>query len=80
MERGTSGQSRKPLLSTTIQESGLLGNRISLRNTGLFSGFGKRGRLSCSSSVFIFAADHYTGQAVSSPRFSSLARRNADSG
>ena len=31
------GQFRKPLSETTIQEKGLLGNRISLRRTGLFS-------------------------------------------
>ncbi len=38
VKSGRSGQIRKPLSTMTIQEKGLLGNRISLRRTGLFSG------------------------------------------
>ena len=37
VKSGDSGQFRKPLSDTTIQEKVLLGNRISLRRTGLFS-------------------------------------------
>ena len=37
VKSGDSGPFRKPLFVTTIQETGLLGNRISLRKTSLFS-------------------------------------------
>jgi integrase len=37
LKSGDSGLLRKPLSKTTIQEKGLLGNRVSLRKTGLFS-------------------------------------------
>jgi hypothetical protein len=37
MKNGDSGHTRKPLFMMTIQESGLLGNRISLRKSSLFS-------------------------------------------
>ncbi len=38
IKSGHTGQTEKPLSETTIQEKRLLGNRISLRRTGLFSG------------------------------------------
>jgi hypothetical protein len=37
VKSGRSGQTEKPLSPTTIQETGILGNRISLRRTLLFS-------------------------------------------
>lgn len=38
MKSGQTGQTEKPLSDTTIPENGLLGNRILLRRTGMFSG------------------------------------------
>jgi hypothetical protein len=38
MKSGRTGQTEKPLSTMTIQEKRLLGNRVSLRRTGMFSG------------------------------------------
>ncbi len=53
-ESGHSGQIRNPLSPTTIQEKGLLGNRISLRRTELLSGRDDRAE-SLKLAVIIFA-------------------------
>ena len=55
------GQIRKPLSLTTIQEKGLLGNRISLRNIRLFSVIGVVAVLSLlARSIVICAAVPYS--------------------
>jgi hypothetical protein len=55
-EKRHSGQIRKPLFLTTIQEMGLLGKRISLRKTWLFPELRNRFGLSRSGAVVIFVA------------------------
>ncbi len=58
VKSGGFGQSRKPLLHTTIQKMGSFGNRVSLRKTGLFSGRKKaEGLLMKVLAVVIFEAD-----------------------